>query len=85
MELPGTKPILRLLKAVNFTKKLEDAPAIWSVTNSSLPQRRGLIVLYLGPIVRVAPFELHIDDPEFYDRIFNFGSQFDKREYQFGQ
>jgi cytochrome P450 len=34
-----------------------------------------------GPIVRVNPFELHVKDPSYYDTLFNFNPELDKRVY----
>lgn len=34
-----------------------------------------------GPIVRISPNELHINDPEYYDTLFNFNPHLDKRAY----
>ena len=38
-----------------------------------------------GPIVRINPFELHIADPEYYDVLFNFDPQLEKRQFAIGQ
>ena len=34
-----------------------------------------------GPIVRIRPNEVHIDDSEYYDKIYNFNPHFDKRKF----
>ncbi|KAK5127636.1 hypothetical protein LTR85_006977 [Meristemomyces frigidus] len=34
-----------------------------------------------GPIIRVNPFEVHILDPSFYDTLYNFSPELDKRAY----
>ncbi|MCJ1403812.1 hypothetical protein MMC11_007035 [Xylographa trunciseda] len=34
-----------------------------------------------GPIVRVNPFEIHIDDPDYYDALFNFDPHLEKRVF----
>ena len=44
--------------------------------NTSLKLLRNLI----GPIVRVAPNELHIDDPNFYNAIYNSNKRVDKHQ-----
>lgn len=47
---------------------------VWSDQISLLHER-------YGPIVRISPNELHINDPEYYDTVFNFNSHLDKRKY----
>jgi hypothetical protein len=37
-----------------------------------------------GPIVRINPFELHINDPEYYDSLYNFNPQLEKRTFYVG-
>jgi len=37
-----------------------------------------------GPIVRVNPFEIHIDDPDYYDALFNFDPHLEKRVFAMG-
>ena len=38
-----------------------------------------------GPIVRINPFELHVDDPDYYDVLFNFDPHLEKREFAVGK
>ena len=38
-----------------------------------------------GPIVRINPFEIHIDDPEYYDVLFNFNPHLWKRTFAIGE
>ena len=37
-----------------------------------------------GPIVRISHREVHIDDPEFYETLYNFNPQLDKMENAMG-
>lgn len=38
-----------------------------------------------GPIIRINPFELHVDDPEYYDVLFNFDPHLWKRTFAIGR
>jgi hypothetical protein len=38
-----------------------------------------------GPIVRINSFELSIDDPDFYDSLYNFNPHLEKRKIGLGQ
>ena len=38
-----------------------------------------------GPIVRINPSELHIDDPSYYDSLFNFDPHLEKRRFAVGK
>lgn len=38
----------------------------------------------IGPIVRINPFEISIDDPDFYDSLYNFNPHLEKRKIGLG-
>ena len=42
----------------------------------------GAKILILGPIVRANHSEFHINDPEYYEKLYNFSSHFGKKEFR---
>jgi hypothetical protein len=36
-----------------------------------LPLANINLLIYLGPVIRINPDEVHIDDPDFFDQVFN--------------
>ena len=51
---------------------------------SRVAHHGGFIDCQLGPIVRINHQEVHIDDPDFYDKLYNFNPQLDKMKYAIG-
>ncbi len=86
-EKQGLTGLIGMKCTLKYTAAGNSANTLSICTSDMVVSLRWMFVSALtvqGPIVRVNPSELHIDDPSFYDQLYNFGPELDRPRNTFG-
>ena len=82
--ITGMSSIGRSFKVVALAIELKSSTSSMVSRNSGSRPWCMTNATTTGPIVRISPYELHVIDPAFYDTLYNFNPELEKRRYQIG-